>query len=44
MYTKEMDILTFGEEQAQSVGVDTSKVKTKSIYIFCSTNGWGSIT
>lgn len=26
-YTKEMDILTFGEEQAKSVGVETKKVK-----------------
>lgn len=26
-YTKEMDILTFGEEQAKVVGVDTNKVK-----------------
>lgn len=26
-YTKEMDILTFGEEQAKAVGVDTNKVK-----------------
>ena len=29
MYTKEMDILTFGEDQAQSVGVDTSQIKTQ---------------
>ena len=28
-YTKEMDILTFGEEQAMIVGVDTSKVKRR---------------
>jgi iron complex transport system permease protein len=27
-YTKEMDILTFGEEQAQSMGVDTKKIRT----------------
>lgn len=26
-YTKEMDILTFGEEQAKAVGVDTNRVK-----------------
>ena len=32
-YTKEMDILTFGEEQAKAVGVDTSKVK-KNLFIF----------
>jgi iron complex transport system permease protein len=28
-YTREMDILTFGEEQAQSIGVDTRKVRKK---------------
>ena len=27
LYCKEMDILSFGEEQAKSVGVDTTKVK-----------------
>ncbi|WP_438618588.1 FecCD family ABC transporter permease [Paraclostridium sp.] len=32
-YTKEMDILTFGEEQAKAVGVDTNKVK-KYLFIF----------
>jgi iron complex transport system permease protein len=32
-YTKEMDILTFGEEQAKAVGVDTNKVKT-NLFIF----------
>lgn len=32
-YTKEMDILTFGEEQAKAVGVDTNKVKT-SLFVF----------
>ena len=31
-YTKEMDILTFGEEQAKSVGVDTNTVK-KHLFI-----------
>ena len=31
-YTKEMDILTFGEEQAQAVGVDTNKIK-KHLFI-----------
>ena len=30
---KEMDILTFGEEQAKAVGVDTNKTKTK-LFIF----------
>lgn len=28
-YTREMDILSFGEEQAKSVGVDTIKIKRK---------------
>ncbi len=32
-YTEEMDILTFGEEQAKAVGVDTNKVK-KHLFIF----------
>lgn len=33
LYTKEMDILTFGEESAQTLGVNTSKVKTR-LFIF----------
>ena len=32
IYTKEMDILTFGEEQAKAVGVDTNRVK-KHLFI-----------
>lgn len=28
-YCREMDVLSFGEDQAKSVGVDTKKVKTK---------------
>jgi iron complex transport system permease protein len=28
-YTREMDILTFGEEQAQSIGVDTRSIRKK---------------
>jgi iron complex transport system permease protein len=32
-YTKEMDILTFGEEQAKSVGVETEKVR-KHLFVF----------
>jgi iron complex transport system permease protein len=32
-YNREMDILTFGEEQAKAVGVDTTKVK-KRLFIF----------
>ncbi|WP_270940428.1 FecCD family ABC transporter permease [Romboutsia lituseburensis] len=35
-YTKEMDILTFGEEQAKAVGVDTAKVK-KHLFILSAT-------
>lgn len=33
MHTKEMDVLTFGEEQAKSIGVDTNKVK-KRLFLF----------
>jgi iron complex transport system permease protein len=29
LYTKEMDILTFGEEQAKSAGLDTQRVRKK---------------
>ena len=29
MFIKELDILTFGEEQAKAVGVETNKIKTK---------------
>ncbi|MEF9990527.1 MAG: iron ABC transporter permease [Romboutsia sp.] len=32
-YTKEMDILTFGEEQAKAVGVETEKIK-KYLFLF----------
>jgi iron complex transport system permease protein len=32
-YTKEMDILTFGEDQAKSVGVETEKVR-KHLFVF----------
>lgn len=35
-YTKEMDILTFGEEQAKAVGVDTTKIK-KRLFVFSTT-------
>ena len=35
IFTKEMDILTFGEEQAKSVGVEAEKVK-KYLFIFVS--------
>lgn len=32
-YSKEMDVLTFGEDQAKSIGVDTTKVK-KRLFLF----------
>jgi iron complex transport system permease protein len=32
-YTKEMDILTFGEDQAKSVGVETEKVR-RHLFVF----------
>ena len=41
-FTKEMDILTFGEEQANLVGVDTKKVKSK-LFIYCSILTGGSV-
>ena len=33
IYTKEMDILTFGEESAKTLGVDTSRVKSR-LFLF----------
>lgn len=33
LYTKEMDILTFGENNAKAVGVDTDKIKTR-LFLF----------
>lgn len=41
-FTKEMDILTFGEEQAKSVGVDTYKVKRK-LFVYCAILTGGSV-
>ncbi len=41
-FTKEMDILTFGEEQAKAVGVDTYKVK-KLLFTYCAILTGGSI-
>ncbi|WP_018591699.1 FecCD family ABC transporter permease [Terrisporobacter glycolicus] len=41
-YTKEMDILTFGEEQAKAVGVDTYKVKRK-LFVYCAILTGGSV-
>lgn len=42
-YTKEMDILTFGEEQAKAVGVETEKVK-KRLFIFSSVLTGGAVS
>lgn len=41
-FTREMDILTFGEEQAKLVGVDTKKVKMK-LFISCAILTGGSV-
>ncbi|MGL5329796.1 MAG: FecCD family ABC transporter permease [Peptostreptococcaceae bacterium] len=41
-YTREMDILTFGEEQAKSVGVDTTKVK-KVLFIYATILTGGAV-
>lgn len=41
-FTKEMDILTFGEEQAQIVGVDTQSVKRK-LFIYCAVLTGGAV-
>ena len=41
-FTKEMDILTFGEEQAKAVGVDTYKVKRK-LFVYCAILTGGSV-
>lgn len=42
-YTREMDILTFGEEQAKSVGVDTEKVK-KKLFIYSTILTGGAVS
>lgn len=41
-FTREMDILTFGEEQAKAVGVDTYKVKRK-LFVYCAILTGGSV-
>lgn len=41
-YTKEMDILTFGEEQAKLAGVETQKVKTR-LFVYCSILTGGAV-
>ena len=42
-YTKEMDILTFGEEQAKAVGVNTEKVK-KKLFIYSTVLTAGAVS
>lgn len=42
-YTREMDLLTFGEEQAKSVGVDTEKVK-KKLFIYSTVLTGGAVS
>lgn len=42
-YTREMDILTFGEEQAKSIGVDTGKVK-KKLFIYSTILTGGAVS
>lgn len=42
-YTREMDILTFGEEQAKSVGVDTKKVR-KKLFIYSTVLTGGAVS
>ncbi|MEG0855779.1 MAG: iron ABC transporter permease [Terrisporobacter sp.] len=41
-FTREMDILTFGEEQAKIIGVNTEKIKTK-LFIYCAILTGGSV-
>lgn len=42
-YTREMDILTFGEEQAKSVGVDTKKIR-KKLFIYSTVLTGGAVS
>lgn len=42
-YTREMDILTFGEEQAKAVGVDTEKVK-KKLFLYSTVLTGGAVS
>jgi iron complex transport system permease protein len=41
-YTREMDILTFGEEEAMGLGVDTRRVRIR--LLFCSALLTGAVT
>lgn len=42
-YTKEMDILTFGDEQAKSIGIDVEKIK-KKLFIYSTVLIGGAIS
>ena len=42
-FTREMDIITFGEEQAKAVGVETSRVKTK-LFVYAAVLTGGAIS
>lgn len=42
-YTKEMDIITFGEDQAKAVGVETSIIKTK-LFVYSAVLTGGAIS
>ena len=42
-YTKEMDILTFGEEQAKSIGVDTQSIR-KKLFIYSTILTGGAVS
>lgn len=42
-YTKEMDILTFGEEQAKSIGVDTQNIR-KKLFIYSTVLTGGAVS
>ena len=41
-YTREMDVLTFGEEQAKAVGVETEKVK-KKLFVYSAVLTGGAV-
>ena len=42
-FTREMDIITFGEEQVKAVGVETSRVKTK-LFVYAAVLTGGAIS
>jgi iron complex transport system permease protein len=42
-YAREMDILTFGEEQAKSVGLDTNKVR-KKLFVYTTILTGGAVS